>query len=219
MTSIRNVSIREKAYLFLRDAIIDGSLKPGERLVEDAIAAQFNVSRTPLREAIHKLELDGFLVRLPSRGLAVSELSVKEAKELYEVRSYLEGLATRVVTETLSEQGEISLLGIRREIEVRVEVGEFQAALDRCPRLHEFIRRSCTHSVCVGHLEKLTMHIARYRRIGVLQIGRPERAVREHLRVMDCMQAGRGEAAEQAMREHVLHSCDAALRSIEDSLA
>ena len=75
MENIRNMSIREKAYYLLREAVIDGSLKPGERLVEDSLAAQYNVSRTPLREAIHKLEMEGFLQRLPSRGLVVAELS------------------------------------------------------------------------------------------------------------------------------------------------
>ena len=72
MENIRNMSIREKAYYLLREAVIDGSLKPGERLVEDSLAAQYNVSRTPLREAIHKLEMEGFLQRLPSRGLVVA---------------------------------------------------------------------------------------------------------------------------------------------------
>ena len=98
MENIRNMSIREKAYYLLREAVIDGSLKPGERLVEDSLAAQYNVSRTPLREAIHKLEMEGFLQRLPSRGLVVAELSGKEVEELYQVRGYLEGLAAHEFT-------------------------------------------------------------------------------------------------------------------------
>jgi len=200
------VSIREKAYILLRDAIIDGTLKPGERLVEDSLSAEFSVSRTPLREAIHKLEMEGFLQRLPSRGLAVTELSSKEVEELYQVRSYLEGLATYEFTKNITP-GNFKLLEKLKKDIINFYINEeHEQVLESCKQLHKIIRENCGHRICREYIEKMEFHINRYRRLGVQQAGRVEQAYNEHLSIMDYIMAGDASAADISMRNHVLNS-------------
>ncbi len=215
MENIRNMSIREKAYYLLRDAIIDGSLKPGERLVEDSLAAQYNVSRTPLREAIHKLEMEGFLQRLPSRGLIVAELSGKEVEELYQVRGYLEGLAVHEFTAHMTPEGRRTVETLRQSVAGYHENGEQEKVLDSCKQLHRFVRENCGHKICREYIEKMDLHIARYRRLGVRQAGRVEQAYQEHLAIMDAMLAGDAQTAEDAMRGHVLNSGNVVIDAIK----
>ena len=215
MENIRNMSIREKAYYLLREAVIDGSLKPGERLVEDSLAAQYNVSRTPLREAIHKLEMEGFLQRLPSRGLVVAELSGKEVEELYQVRGYLEGLAAHEFTSNLTPDNRNMVSTLRQNVVYYHDNGEQEKVLESCKQLHRFVRENCGHKICREYIEKMDLHIARYRRLGVRQAGRVEQAYQEHLQIMDAMLAGDHQAAEETMRGHVLNSAKVAFEAIK----
>jgi Transcriptional regulators len=216
--NIKNISVREKAYTIIREAIIKGVLSPGERLIEESLANEYNVSRTPLREAIHKLELDGFLKRLPSRGLIVSEISLQEVRELYQVRSVLEGLATRVVTQNLSEKKYNELLEIKNKaVEFRL-TNNITEALSNCARLHNFIRTNCNQAVCVTYLEKMNMHIQRYREIGVKKTGRVEEAYNEHMSIIDFILCGDHNNAENTMRNHVEKSGLAVVASLKQEI-
>ena len=87
--------IREKVFLSLREAILKGYLKSGERLVEKELAEKMGVSRTPIREALRKLDLEGLVLYTPRKGVIVAGVSAKDALEIYPVRAVLEGLAAR----------------------------------------------------------------------------------------------------------------------------
>ena len=93
--------LREVVFNTLKEAIISGELKPGERLMEVKLAEKMGVSRTPVREAIRKLELDGLVEMLPRKGAHVAELSVKNIMDVLEVRASLDGLATSLAAEKM----------------------------------------------------------------------------------------------------------------------
>lgn len=219
MTKMRNVPIREKVYIVLRDSVIDGILKPGERIIEDTLAAKYQVSRTPLREAIHNLEASGFLVRLASKGLIVAPMSVEEVEELYEIRSYLEGLATRVVTENLNSEQYRWLQEKKNNIEKALTNGFLPQAAAAALEIHDFVLSSCSHRVCVRYITQMKDQIARYRRKGIRWLeGRQHKSCLEHLDILECILARDGEAAEASMREHVAHSSQAIIRYIKSEL-
>ncbi|MDD2553301.1 MAG: GntR family transcriptional regulator, partial [Desulfotomaculaceae bacterium] len=96
--------LRELVFDSLRKAIIIGKLKPGERLMEIQLAEEMGVSRTPVREAIRKLELEGFVVMVPRKGAYVAGVSVKDIADVFEVRSALEGLAASLASERITEE-------------------------------------------------------------------------------------------------------------------
>ena len=96
--------LREVVSETLRQAIQDGVLKPGERLMEIPLAEELGVSRTPIREAIRKLELEGFVVMIPRRGTYVANISLKDITQVFEIRSALEELAAGLAAERITEE-------------------------------------------------------------------------------------------------------------------
>jgi DNA-binding GntR family transcriptional regulator len=206
LINLRDIPTREKAFNILLDAIITGRLGAGERLIEDSLAAQFGVSRTPLREALHKLELEGFVVRLPHRGVMVAEISATQAQELSEVRSTLEGLATRLTADRITEQEVKELLIIKQKIQAAGENKSYELFRESNEEFHNFIRVACKNKVCSDHLTRLYQHLQRYRNISILHAPRQERAIEEHLKIVDLVIAKRGETAELIMRNHIINS-------------
>ena len=101
--------LRELVFDALREAILSGTLKPGDRLMEVQLAEEMGVSRTPVREAIRKLELEGLVVMVPRKGAYVSGLSLKDAADLFEIRQSLEGLAASLAAERITDE-EIKML-------------------------------------------------------------------------------------------------------------
>lgn len=203
MEDLRNIPIRERAFTVLREAIIAGDLSPGERLVEELLAERFQVSRTPLREAIHKLELEGFVTRLPKRGVIVAEISVRQARELYDVRSYLDGFAARLTAERLTEPERGKLLQIKKEIALAQAKGDFALLRKHSDEFHALIKDACKHEVLLEHLNKLYPHLLRYRNLAALHQSSKTLAGEEHLSIIELILTGQGAAAEAAMQEHI----------------
>ena len=94
--------LREVVFDSLREAIINGTLRPGERMMEIQMAEELGVSRTPVREAIRKLELEGFVVMLPRKGAYVAGISLKDIADVFEVRASLEALASGLAAERIT---------------------------------------------------------------------------------------------------------------------
>ena len=95
--------LRDIVFEALREAIIAGQLRPGERLMEVQIADELGVSRTPVREAIRKLELEGFVIMVPRKGAYVSDISIKDITDVFEIRRALEGLAVELAARRMTE--------------------------------------------------------------------------------------------------------------------
>ena len=133
--------LRELVFEAIREAIVDGTLEPGERLMEAQLAEDLGVSRTPVREAIRQLELAGFVVMIPRRGAYVADISIKDVADVFEIRGALEALAASLAAERASEEEieqlerllvEIGKSVEERDVELLVELG------------HPFSRPSCT---------------------------------------------------------------------------
>ena len=96
-TPAESVPVRERAYEHLKASILSGRFNPGERLAEEHLAKELGISRTPIREALHKFESEGLIKPLPSRGFVASQDSKDDIEELFEIRAVLEGYALRVI--------------------------------------------------------------------------------------------------------------------------
>ena len=102
-TPIDSKTVSDRVYLLIKNAIIDGQLKPGERIVQEKLTQQLNVSRTPVRDALQRLNSEGLVVITPFHGAEVFELSKKSLEELYEIRSVLEDFATQKAIDRISQ--------------------------------------------------------------------------------------------------------------------
>ena len=101
--------LRDVVFENLREAILEGKLEPGQRLMEVQLAEQLGVSRTPVREAIRKLELEGLVVMLPRKGAYVADVSLKDIIDVLDIRSPVEGLAAYLAADRITEEGVVRL--------------------------------------------------------------------------------------------------------------
>lgn len=206
----------QSAYERLCEEIRSGALRPGARLTETEIAERLEISRTPVREAIRRLEAEGLVEHEPRTGAVVRRLDYPEIMELYEMRSVLEGTAARLAARAASPVELEELQSINDEMAraagdaaalVRLN-GQFHARLKDAAR-NRFLLRS---SASVEN----TLLI-----LGPSSMERPERAkeaVGEHQAVLDALAARDGAAAEQAMRHHMERAQLARLRILRQSI-
>ena len=136
----------------LRQAIKEGILKPGERLMEIQLADELGVSRTPIREAIRKLELEGFVVMIPRRGTYVADISLKDVVQVFEIRSALEELAAGLAAERITPDELEELERILVEINEYIDRDEFDKIVDTDIRFHGVLYRASRNNRLVDIL-------------------------------------------------------------------
>ena len=129
--------LREVVCETLREAIVDGVLKPGERLMEIQLAEELGVSRTPVREAIRKLELEGFVVMIPRRGTYVADMSIKDINEVYEVRTALDVLAAGLAAERITEEELEQMERLLVQIGEYIEQGDMDKIVEVDSQFHD----------------------------------------------------------------------------------
>jgi DNA-binding GntR family transcriptional regulator len=196
----------------LRDAILDGRLAAGARLRQTDLAAQLRISRTPIRDALGRLQQEGLLELLPRGGVRVALLDLDEAIELYDVREVLDGLAARLAARRI---GPDSLATLRRALE----------RMARClPRrnpnqwfgahvlFHEEVFRAAAHRRLQALLPVVRLSIRRFHPLLLATADRLETAHREHTRIYEAIVAHDAEAAEREARAHIAGAVEIVLK-------
>lgn len=191
----------DEVYRYLRAAILRGELEPSERLVEQAIAERAQVSRTPVREALHRLEEDG-LVRSGSRGVAVVELSDDELYELCVVREGMEGLAARLAAAARTELAIASLRHILDETRAAIDAGDVGRLVDLNHAFHETVWRAARNRYLANELALLRSLIERLQATTLSVPDRQVEALAEHERLVQALDDGDAAAAEAITRRH-----------------
>ena len=155
--------LREVIFNTLREAIIVGELKPGERLMEVQLAEKMGVSRTPVREAIRKLELEGLVEMLPRKGAHVADLSVKDIMDVLEVRATLDGLATKLSASRITDE-EIKELRHQLSLFINyVEKDNLQGSIKKDVEFHDIIYRSSRNEKADTDTNNLKEQVQRFR--------------------------------------------------------
>jgi DNA-binding GntR family transcriptional regulator len=191
----------EAAYRYIRGAIQGGQFKPGERLREIDLARQIGLSRTPIREALGRLETKGLVAHDPARGVVVAELDYSMVTELYYMREVLEGTAARLAAQHASDV-EISILNdLCQQYEALLSDPAALAVSNR--RFHETLYR-CSHNRYL--LNMVTVLHDALSLLGGTTLDNSERAtetLREHRAVVAAIGSRDADAAEQALRAHI----------------
>jgi DNA-binding GntR family transcriptional regulator len=199
-------------------AIISGQLEPGSRLSEQGLAASLGVSRGPLREAIRRLEGRKLLERTPNIGVRVAALSLKDLKEVLEVREALEGMACRLAAQNMTDVEIAELKGLldkhEQQKSVREGKGYYQESkdFDFHFRIVSGSRNERLSQILLGDLYYL-LRVYRYK--SSTKPGRATEALKEHKAIVAALAKRDGDAAERAMRDHLRN----ARRFVEDQLA
>jgi DNA-binding GntR family transcriptional regulator len=198
------------AYERIKQAILTGELKPGQQLVETALAEWCEVSRTPVREALTRLEQDGIVVR-SDRGMVVRENSPEDVLDLYETRIALEATAARMAAERRTFHDLLQMHQFAQSMvdEVPTDPAEMVTANDR---FHRALWRATHNRSMIDLLDRLSMHLGRYPATTLAFPGRWERAARQHVAIVEAVEARDGDKAAALATEHFTESRDIRLK-------
>lgn len=201
-------------YERLKQAIVDGELKPGDPLVETTLAAWCEVSRTPVREALRRLEQDG-LVDRTDRGLVVRERSPEEILDIYVTRIALEATAAKVAADRRTEH-DLRLLHRLVERCAQLPAGETDAMVEANNQFHQAVWRASHNKSLIDLLERLGMHLARYPGTTLAAPGRWDAARRQHERIAAAIDRRDAESAYELTMEHFSEARDIRLDLFAD---
>jgi DNA-binding GntR family transcriptional regulator len=194
----------DSVYATLREAIVGGALRPGDGLIEEHVARQFRVSRTPVREALLRLESEGLALRVPRRGLVVRTISEAELLEVNTVRISLDSLAARLAASEALPSDLAHLRWINQQLEEVIQKSELHKVPDLTNAFHQTLAEAARNSM----LKQFIMQAQSWtRRFGTSTVANPVRsaaAVAEHTRLVDAIEAHDAELAEQIARNHMI---------------
>lgn len=196
----------ERVYQGLRSAILRGELPPNARLVELNLAAEYGVSRTPVREALKRLSAEGLVTSDSSRGLVVRGLTFREVEEIYEVREVLDGLATRLAARRISPE-ELSKLRLLVDLMAEyMERGDVDGMVQANVRFHEVISEAARNNWLWLTVRGITDFIRRFSHTSYASAARNREVIEEHRRVIRALEQGDSDEAERLARQHVVNA-------------
>ncbi len=215
MTSLsESASLRSQVFRELEEAILSGTLKPGDTMAEMKLSAQLGVSRTPVREAIGQLELEGLVRSMPNRGAVVVGVSQQDMKDIYTIRTHIEGLAARWAAEKIEPEELRELRDIVDLQEFYLKKGDVLQVWQLDSRFHELIHNDCRSNPLRHMLTSFHHYIARARRLAVENPQRAERSVAEHRAILDAIAERDPDQAENAMTQHIKNAQESFLRRL-----
>ena len=206
--------LRDVVFNTLRQAILRGELKPGERLMEIQLANKLGVSRTPIREAIRKLELEGLVLMIPRRGAEVAEITEKSLRDVLEVRGALEELAVKLACQKITDEQIQELCMAEKEFEMALSSGDVTVYAEADVKFHDVIYRATDNQRLIQLLFNLREHMYRYR---VEYLKREEshgNLLIEHRRIIETIANRDMDAAVDAVCQHIDNQVSAVIDTI-----
>ncbi len=197
-------SLSERAYGVIQDAILTLKIRPGQRVAIGDLAEQLGISRTPVRDALLLLEKEGLVTMMAQRGAHVATVTVEDVRDIYELRSVLEGYAPRLVATSLTSSELAAARAALQDAADALARCEAKRASDLGHQLHELIVRKVVNRRLISYLNDLDMHYTRIRHYTLLIPGRIEQSQEEHQRILAALDAHDPLAAEQAMEAHLM---------------
>ena len=179
--------LRDVVFNTLRQGILTGILAPGERLLEIHLAERLGVSRTPIREAIRMLELEGLVTMAPRRGAEVARISKDDIRDVLEVRLVLDSLATKLACERITPEQIEELRSAAEGFAQATRTGDVTQIAQADVRFHDVILAASHNKRLVQMVNNLAERIYRYRLEYIKDTANHPRLIEEHARIMDCV--------------------------------
>jgi DNA-binding GntR family transcriptional regulator len=197
----------QRCFVFLREAILIGYLQKGQHIVERDLVDLLEISRTPVREAIGRLVDENLLEHYPHRGVVVVGFTVKDIKEMYDLRITLEVFLVRRVIESVRKE---DLIDLRGQMNAEIDGGmKFNSRPE--VNFHVRLLSLVKHRWLNRFLGQLEEYISKIHVLSFRKEGRQETAIREHFDIIDAMIEGDADRAEKLMRSHLIGSLESCL--------
>lgn len=209
--------LRDVVFYTLRQAILKGELEPGERLMEMQLAEQLGVSRTPIREAIRKLELEGLVLMIPRRGAIVAKITEKDLKDVLEVRASLERLSTKLACERMEEETIEELREAQEAFKAALRGDDITLQAQKDVEFHDVIYKSTNNLRLIQMLNNLREQMYRYR-LEYLKDGTShQKLVEEHEAIIEALSRRDTEETTNIMVGHVYNQEQAVMRKVHEA--
>ena len=206
--------LRDVVFNTLRQAILRGELKPGERLMEIQLANTLGVSRTPIREAIRKLELEGLVLMIPRKGAEVAEITEKSLRDVLEVRRALEELAVELVCEKITDEQIQDLKGAAEDFKASLKDGDITRIAEADVKFHDVIYMATDNQKLIQLLNNLREQMYRYRVEYLKRSDFHQQLIDEHEEIIETIENGQKERAVQVVCQHVDNQVEAVMDTI-----
>lgn len=195
--------LRDVIFNTIREAIIAGELKPGERLMEVQLADKMGVSRTPVREAIRKLELEGLVEMIPRKGAHVAEVSVKDIMDVLEIRASMDGLATALAAKRITPEEIKELKHVYSQFVTNVEKENVNGTIKKDAEFHDVIYRASRNDKLLQISNNLKEQVQRFRVIYLKGFGSTGDIIKEHEQIIEAITTKNPEMAQKIAYEHI----------------
>tara|TARA_R110002072_G_scaffold134013_4_gene274597 strand:+ start:3639 stop:4304 length:666 start_codon:yes stop_codon:yes gene_type:complete len=193
----------------LEQEILTSALPPGTRLDEARLADRFQVSRTPIREALLQLSASGLVLQRPRQGAVVAQLGTKRMLEMFEVMAHLEGLCARLAARRMTATEQQTLRRLHHDCEVRARENAADSYYAANMAFHEAIYAGSHNEFLEMETKQIRQRLSPYRRVQLRRAGRIDESYQEHTQVVEAILAGEDDSAEALMISHVSVQSDA----------
>lgn len=208
--------LRDVVFNTLRQAILKGELAPGERLMEIQLAEKLGVSRTPIREAIRKLELEGLVLMIPRRGAEVAKISEKSLKDVLEVRRSLEELAIELACQRMTETDLLELEKAQKAFGTAIQKGDAMEIAETDEAYHDVIYNCTRNTRLVQIINNLREQMYRFRLEYIKDEDKRQILLLEHRKILAALKNRRVAEARAAVREHIDNQEITVLRNLKE---
>ena len=209
---------RERTYNHLKSDVLAGRFNPGERLTEEHLAKSLGVSRTPVREALHKLESEGLVKPLGRRGFSVARDSREEMEDLFDIRAALEGYAIRLICDCIAEKSIDELQDLIRKAENALKRKKLDEIFRYNTQFHDALHGVISHKSRFHSLIADTRnYVLRYRKDSLHYLAGARRTIDGHKKILLAISLKDPDLCERVMREHIREAKEEALHKISDT--
>ena len=218
-TNTKSAPVREWAYDHLKSDVLSGHFKPGERLTEEHLAKTLGVSRTPVREALHKLASEGLIQPLESRGFCVARDSREEIEDLFDIRAALEGYAIRLICDYISEQTLEQLNGFIQKAQDALDRKKLDEIFEYNTQFHDALHRVIARKTRFHSLIADTRkYVLRYRKDSLYYLDGAKRTIDGHRKILLAISLKDPDLCERVIREHIREAKEDALHKISEDI-
>lgn len=199
-------SLRGRVYNTIRDRILSGDYHENEELKENTIATELGVSRTPVREALRKLELEGLVNIIPNKGAYVTGITKKDIHDIYMIRSYLEGLCAKLACENITNAQIEALEEILYLTDFHARRSHFDQIVELDNKFHDLLYKASGSKILNHVLSDFHQYVERVRKITLSRPYRAEKSSKEHAAIVEALKKRDEQFAETLAHEHMMNT-------------
>lgn len=207
-------TLRERIVEFVKDSIISGRLKPGERVPEVDIAHSLGISRTPIREAFRQLESEGFITVMPRKGAVVSPITAKDVRDFYSIKSLLEGYAAKEACTKLTEKEIRRLKTLNQQMEKCAAQSDIKNFFKLDNQFHETFLKTCGNDKLCLLAHQIVEQFERFRIMALSLPGRMNTSVKQHEEIIEAFAGRDAEKVELLVRENAELSAEILVKEL-----